>query len=794
MDFTRNPEGSSGAKVPRRLPRARLRRLGARPWTDVLRRLFRPPHPRSRGDHPQGRGARPFALALSTALALATAACGPAAAPTQARPVWAVQLAWDDHGQAWSESTFADLRRQGITAAELNLEWARLEPAQGRFAYAELDEDLRNASAAGVQLIPIFWESVWSGNPPGWVGSREVTSTGAQGRLPAWWNPQARQAYFDYVTQTIAHIDRRPGFGGAFLDYGWLDAMWGPPPSGSGISGYAPDDVARFHRWLPTQYGSLRRFNAAQGTHFAAWQDVPAALPGQPLFPVYQRFRAWSVLQTYGQLSALVRRETRAPLYYYWGGDFANAGAFFNLPDTFFQLAHRYHATVVLDDAENAGLGLLFGSLARAYGVTLLQEWTPQSAGLAAESAQWLGHTGFGAPDEVGQDFFLYQGGQEYDVGFPPYVKWLPVLARMRGAYPLQPVAVYVSFAPVLHKPDALSGITGSLRDLWANNPTAFTVVTDAELQNHVTSLDRFKAVLPLNGQDDPAIREYAAHGGRVLSSPADLAKYAPPYATFSPSGGVVEAVPTVDAAHRSAWLTVAEVSPQWGFDGTATVHFDGLGLPDGPYHLADAANGAEIPAATVSGGLQVPLHMQPGDFAVWELLPGAGLTAAPQASTSTSSGAAEVLAVAGQAPDGLQFLLVDAQAQGSDGLLSTVTQDGQPAVATRTLRELGTPGAYLYLQMNPASPVHAAGRVQVAVTYLATPGQGFQVQYDGARGAYENGPSVSSPGTGAWVTATVTLPDTRFTEAQNSGADLRLAVRDGAQPLVVREIEITAQ
>lgn len=737
-----------------------------------------------------------LALALTTATLVGASACGPAAgAPSQAHPVWAVQLTWDHNGQPWSEATFADLKRQGITAAEINLEWARIEPTQGQFAYAELDQDLANASAAGVKLIPIFWESVWSGNPATWVSSREITSTGAHAQLPAWWNPQARAAYFEYVTKTIAHVDHSPGFGGAFLDYGWLDAMWGPPPKGdTGIAGYAPDDVARFHQWLPTQYRSLGRFNAAQRTHFTTWNAVPAALPGQPLFPVYQQFRAWSVAQTYGQLSALVRRETRAPLYYYWGGDFANAGAFFNLPDTFFQQARRYHATVVLDDANNAGLGLLFGSLARAYGVPLVQEWTPQPTGLQAEASEWLGHVGFGAPDEVGEDFFLYEGGQEYDVGFPPYVQWLPVFSHIRGAYPLQPVAVYVSFAGAFQKPDALAGITDQLRNLWADTPIAFTVVTDRELQAHVSSLDRFKAVLPLNGRDDAAIHAYAAHGGTVVADAAGLAKYASPYVTFAPSSGLVEAVPIVDLTHQTAWITVAAVSPQWGFEGTATVQFAGLGLPAGTYHLQDAATGKSIAAAPVSGGLQVPLDMLPGDFTVWQLVPGAGPTVAPQPSSSTSSPTAEVRAVAGQHPDGLQFLLVDTTAQGSDGNLSSVTAAGQPAVATRTAKELGTPGAYLYLQLNPASPVHAAQRVQVAVTYLATPGQGFQVQYDGARGAYENGPTVTSPGTGVWVTATLTLPDAHFDEGQNSSADLRLAVRDGTQPLVVREVQVTAE
>jgi hypothetical protein len=87
-------------------------------------------------------------------------------------------------------------------------------------------------------LLPIFWQSVWAGNPPAWIPAHERTSAGQRSPVPAWWDPQARADYFTYVTRTIAHIDHRPGFGGAFLNYGWLDAMWGlPPGKGSALNG-----------------------------------------------------------------------------------------------------------------------------------------------------------------------------------------------------------------------------------------------------------------------------------------------------------------------------------------------------------------------------------------------------------------------------------------------------------------------------------------------------------------------------------------------------------------------------
>lgn len=530
---------------------------------------------------------------------------------------------------AWPEATFAHLAARGIHTAEINMEWGAVEPSPGRFNFQALDADLANAAAAHVHLIPIFWYSVWSGNPAPWITSYDVGSTGNASQVPTWWSRFNRQAYFAYVTTTIAHIKHSPGFGGAFLDYGWLDYMWGPAPGGSGVNGYARQDVARFHSWLPTHYRSLTAFNREYGTRFASWDAVPAAPPGAALFPVYQAFRDWSVGETYGHLTALVRRETSAPLYYYWGGGLSGAGLAFNLPDTFFQIARRYDVTVVLDDADHTGLALLFGSLARAYGVHLFEEWTPRPSGLHAEIAEFLGHRGFGAPEEAGMDFFLYQGGREYTVGFPAYVRWIPVLDRMRGAYPLQPVAVYISFTPALTDPSALSGLSARLATIWRAVPLAFTVVTNGELAAGVVHLDRFRAVLPLNARDGHAIAGYLAHGGTVLDHGWQLARYAAPYVTFAPANAPVEAVPTVDAATRTAWISLSGWEPTWQYDGVITIHLDGLGLPAGAYHVVDAATGAPVPAYATADTLQVPLRMLPGGFAIWKVLPGSGASGA---------------------------------------------------------------------------------------------------------------------------------------------------------------------
>lgn len=731
--------------------------------------------------------------------ATAASATGGAYGTTSAGgKIWSIQLGWENGGQPWSEATFAALRAKGMNHAEINLAWNNIEPARGQFDFTELDTDVANAAAAGIKLVPIFWQSVWGGNPASWIQNYEVTSTGSAARLPAWWDTQEQQDYFTYVTRTIANLDGRPGFGGAFLDYGWLDAMWGEPPAGgSGINGYAAADVARFRQWLPAQYGTIGQFNQEYGTSFSSWDQVPAATPGQPLFPVYQAFRQWSVYDTYSRLTSAVRAESSAPLFYYWGGDFANAQAFGNIPDTFFRLARQYGVTVVLDDGDQTGLAVAFGSMARAYHVRLLQEWTPQASGLGAETARWLGHYGLGEPMSAGEDFFIYQGGQEYSTGFPGYSGWIQAMRSLKGSYPEQPVALYLSFAPAYGGPgdsSDLANANATIASIWRKLPMGFAVVTDQEVKDHLVNLADFRAVLPLDGSDQ-YIQAYAAGQGHVLSAPAQLADYAAPYMSFAPNGGVVEADPTVSPARNHAWISLAEVNPNWAYNGSATVSLAGLGLRDGVYHLADAQTGAPIPARPVTGGLCAPLQMTSGDLTMWEVAPGpppAG-TPVPATCPSAGAGATTVTATAGQPADGLAFLNVGASAAGSDGNLRQVTQGGQDAVATWTSQQSGTPGAYAYLQADPSSAVDTASTVQVSVTYWASPGQGFRIQYDGAGGPYENGPAVSSPGTGQWVTAQIQISDARFAEAENGGADLRFAVSDPSQPLFIHQVSMTS-
>ena len=586
------------------------------------------------------------------------------------------------------------------------------------------------------------------------------------------------------------------GYGGANLNYGYLDAQWDLNGAGGG---YATDDISEFQNtYLPDTYGTIATFNSDNGTSYSAFSQVPAAAPGAALFGVFQAFRAWSVQQTYGQLTADVRNITSTPLYYYFGGGFGNATNYANNPDTFFQLAKQYNVTIIDDDASSQGLTLTFGSLARAYGVKMAQEWTapPDNTQLAARAVSWISLYALGLPEGGGEDFFIHDGTEKDIVGFPIYTSWLSTLKGLSGTYPQQSAAVYIDFSQGYGNTSggSLNNVEGDLANLWLDYQAGFTVVTSQEVKNGAVSLSQFKAILPLNGVD-ANLTAYKSAGGTVLTGPAQLTQYTTPYAEINaPQVGDLQTVPAVATSGTSASITLANITSGTTYDDPIAFSPAGLGLKTGNYYLVNAATGAALPQTQQSSGLIcATADIGAATLAQWNVVAGTPPSGtASSGCPTTETGATSVTATAGQTSPGLQFLGVGQTNAGSDGNLTQITQGGETALETWTSSQSGAGDANVYLQLNPMSAVEAAADVTVQVTYWATAGQGFTVQYDTPSNAYQNGPTVSSPGTGTWTTATVQLTGAQFEEAQNGGADLRLNVTNASAPLIVQSVTMS--
>jgi len=174
--------------------------------------------------------------------------------------------------------------------------------------------------------------------------------------------------------------------------------------------GYSASDIKEYATvYLPSIYKNITSLNKAWGTDYSSFSQVNT--PGSD----YQDFRIWSINVTYSHIYSMARNLTRKELFLYWGEDPTNPYAI-QFPYVHFSLAKKYNVTIILDDADNLECAQEFSALARQYGVSLMMEWTPYSAGLRwdqnkAYYAYYLSHLALAYPYLRGEDYFRITAG-----------------------------------------------------------------------------------------------------------------------------------------------------------------------------------------------------------------------------------------------------------------------------------------------------------------------------------------------------------------------------------------------
>ena len=459
-------------------------------------------------------------------------------------------------GVPWTEANFKKWASEGITGVEMNMNWQAMEPSPGVYDFSQVQQYAQDAHEAGLTFIPIFWESMWHpGNPPSWLKyTPEMSSTGQEdnwpitvyvgsgpapsGLIPAMWSQRALSAYQQFVTAAFQALSSSPGFGGAYVDAGWLDAGYGPTPSGTGIEGYAAPDVSRYHLWLQQQYGTIANLNQDLDTTYSSFNAVPAFTPGEPHFDVYQKFRAWSYKAIMSQIYSSIRQVSQKPIYLYFGGNMTTAGEFMNLPDIDFQLAQKFKAIVNLDTAGHLGFAQLFGYLSQAYHVPLLEEWTP--TGLIPQDigimAQWMGHVAQEGSYGGGADYFADLGSGHqfnfYAPTFPTYLAQKAVMEQVRGSQPQYPVGIMLGYDQIFA--DHAGGITGGLGLLGSylrSARPAANIFSDLSVLDGAVSLSQFHTIIDWNGDLtapnlNPALKAalegFQQNGGTIIPGPIE--------------------------------------------------------------------------------------------------------------------------------------------------------------------------------------------------------------------------------------------------------------------------------
>ncbi|MCM3570172.1 metallophosphoesterase [Neobacillus mesonae] len=121
------------------------------------------------------------------------------------------------------------------------------------------------------------------------------------------------------------------------------------------------------------------------------------------------------------------------------------------------------------------------------------------------------------------------------------------------------------------------------------------------------------------------------------------------------------------------------------------------------------------------------------------------------------------------------------------DGPVSEVMIDGRKALQLEKNPMGGGNHAYLYVDDESilGGPYHA----KVTIEYRSPKAGSFRLQYESADSgsAYQNSQSISIPNDeiNQWKTATLEIPDIKFTNRQNNGADMRLLAANNLPILI---------
>ena len=206
--------------------------------------------------------------------------------------------------------------------------WTLMEPREGVFEWAWLDEAVSTLADAGLELVL----GTPTAAPPRWLSEYpEVLAVDAQGRTkPAGSRRHAclsSERYFEASHRIVEAMARRYGQHPAVLawqtdnEYGCHDT----------VLSYSPQALRRFRLWLAERYGDIQTLNERWGNVFwsmscGSFDDVglPVGLPAQanPIHALdFRRFASDEVLRFNRMQVALLRAHSpgRALLHNFMG-------------------------------------------------------------------------------------------------------------------------------------------------------------------------------------------------------------------------------------------------------------------------------------------------------------------------------------------------------------------------------------------------------------------------------------------------------------------------------------------
>jgi beta-galactosidase len=187
----------------------------------------------------------------------------------------------DYNPEQWPRETWLEdvrlMREAGVTLVSIGIfSWALLEPREGEFDFAWLDDVVALLADAGIGISlgtptasPPAW--FWAKYPAARPVTRDGVPLGFGSRGMA--SPSSPE-YAAAVERIVTELAQRYGTNPA-VKLWHVHNEYGAPVSDS----YDDHSVRAFRAWLEARYGTIERLNGAWGTtfwgqHYAAWSEI----------------------------------------------------------------------------------------------------------------------------------------------------------------------------------------------------------------------------------------------------------------------------------------------------------------------------------------------------------------------------------------------------------------------------------------------------------------------------------------------------------------------------------------
>jgi hypothetical protein len=167
------------------------------------------------------------------------------------------------------------IRDTGASVILVRAPWPFIEPEEGEFSFALLDEQLEWAYAQGLHLVYVLEAGPAHAAGVAWLieklqasGETMAGQDGTPARDPSMFSETYRRYLSRYIRRTVQYLASHRH---SEVVYGYDNGCeWWYPLSIS----YGPLDAAAFTDRLRERYGTLEALNARWGTGFADWGDV----------------------------------------------------------------------------------------------------------------------------------------------------------------------------------------------------------------------------------------------------------------------------------------------------------------------------------------------------------------------------------------------------------------------------------------------------------------------------------------------------------------------------------------